>query len=238
MLLIWGVGLPLQTEVAARATCKLHLEGYGSAQGLKSAQLSCSGGNITASAHPVLLANFTQMFSGVQWPDDGDCGEHRMSCLLTLCGETSVLFPAAVVRNVNTSKTVAILLCLAGDSDVVFESADFQQIAVRPITVFSPGVKLHVKGSNFTNNTLRVSPSGMGLAAGALFIANGTALVESSNFRGNVVLSYGGAVALANSATIQMVSSVLEGNTGEKFMLPTSSEHDPVVEGPSTYQPW
>jgi hypothetical protein len=73
-LLFWGVVVLLQSQVAARATCKLHLEGFASAQGIKYAELSCSDGTITASAHPVLLANFTRSFSGVQWSDVGECG--------------------------------------------------------------------------------------------------------------------------------------------------------------------
>lgn len=157
LLLLWGVVVLMQQQVAARATCKLHLEGFGSAQGIKSAELICSGGSITASAHPVLLA--TRTFSGVQWSDDGDCGKQSKNCLLTLCGGTSVLFPSAVVRNVNISKTAAMLLCLAGSSDVVFEAAQFEGNAVRPLTVLSPGVMLHVKVSNFTDNKLRTSPA-------------------------------------------------------------------------------
>jgi hypothetical protein len=206
-------------QVAARATCKLHIEGFGSAQGIKSAELSCSRGTITASAHPLLLAH-TFSGPGVQWSDDGGCGEHRMRCLLTLCGATSVLFPAAVVRNhsVNTSETADMLVCLAGDSDVVFEAADFQKNGVRPITVFSKGVKLHVKGSNFTNNTMHSSPAGMTLAGGALFITNGTALVESSNFRDNCVVSYGGVIVVQSPERIQMVSSVQDHNTGATCM--------------------
>mgnify|MGYP001807610273 CR=1 FL=1 len=162
----------------------------------------------------MLLANFTRTFSGVQWSDDGDCGKQSKNCLLTLCGDTSVLFPSAVVRNVNISKTAAMLLCLAGSSDVVFEAAQFEGNAVRPLTVLSPGVMLHVKASNFTDNKLRTSPAKKDLLGGAMLKSNGTAVVESSNFSANVVLSNGAAIAVESSGSIQLVSSVLFGNRG------------------------
>jgi predicted outer membrane repeat protein len=211
LLLLLGVVLLLQqqqTLVAARATCKLRLEGFISTQGIKSAELSCSGGSITAFAH-LELRNFTRSFSGVSWSDE-DCGDFTRDCLLTLCGDTSATFLSAVVRNVDVS--TSMLLCLDGNSNVTFEAAHFAGNAGRPITVRSPNVKLQIMGSNFTNNTVLLTD----LAGGALRLNGGAAIVQSSVFRGNVVQTSGGAVAVTKSATIQLSSSLFEGNTGER----------------------
>lgn len=216
-LLLLGVVVLLQqqTHVAARATCKLHMEGFGSAQGIKSAQLSCSGGTITASAHPVLLANFTRTFSGVRWSNDSDCGIFTTECLLTVCGDTSATFPSAVVRNVNVSQNIGRLLCLGGSSNSTFEAALFEGNACRPISVRSDSVSLHIRGSNFTNNKL-LWPD---MAGGALLVAGGEAEVESSAFSGNVVLDSGGAVAVGKSASLQVSSTLFTGNKGKQYML-------------------
>lgn len=212
LLLLGVVVLLQQAHVAARATCKLHLEGFGSSRGIKSAQLSCSGGTVTASAHPVLLANFTRSFSGVQWSGYGNCGNFTSDCLLTICGDTSASFTAALVRNVNVSQTADMLVCLAGSSNLVFEAAQFQGNAGRPITVLSPDVKLHLKGSNFTDNKLLWKS----LAGGAVWLGGGTAVVESSIFIGNAVLTDGGAIGVgANVSSFNMSSTVFTGNNGE-----------------------
>ena len=170
----------------------LHLQGFGSAQGIKSAQLSCSGGTITAHAHPVLLGNLTRAFSGVQWSDAWDCVQNNTKCLLILCGDTSAAFPAAVIRNLNVSTTTDAFLCVTGlnpgNSDVLFEGAQFQENAGRPITTTSGSVKLHVKASNFTGNKLPKNGAG-----GALWLGGGAVVVESSVFNTNVVMLNGGA---------------------------------------------
>jgi hypothetical protein len=190
------------------------MEGFGSSQGVKSAQLSCSGGTITASAHPAILANFTGSFSGVQWSNDGDCGKQRQECLLTLCGNTPVLFPSAVVRNVNTSDTAGMLLCFVGNNNLSFEAAQFEGNAIRPITVLSPNVSLHVKNTTFKANQLPERVFSPSLSGGALLIDGGTARVESSNLSGNSVDSSGGAITVMNSARLHLVATVLSGNKG------------------------
>jgi hypothetical protein len=216
VLLLLGVVVLLlqQVQVQARATCKLHLEGYGSAQGIKSAQLTCSGGTITAHAHPVLLGNLTRTFSGVQWSDAWDCVQNNTKCLLILCGDTSAAFPAAVIRNLNVSQTSVAFLCLTGNSDVLFEGAQFQENTGRPISTFSSSVKLHVKGSNFTGKKLPWNQAG-----GALWLGGGTAVVESSVFSGNAVKMDGGAIYVdGNMSSIDLSSSVFKDNNGELFL--------------------
>jgi predicted outer membrane repeat protein len=71
-------------------------------------------------------------------------------------------------------------------------------------------VRLHIKNSTFTNN----SPATEGLWGGALLVAGGSAVVESSSFVGNTA-KYGGAIAVRNSASLKLVASVAKGNKGE-----------------------
>jgi predicted outer membrane repeat protein len=101
---------------------------------------------------------------------------------------------------------------LAGNSDVLFEGAQFQENTGRPIMTLSRGVKLHVKNSNFTDNKLPWKD----LSGGALWLEEGAAVVESSVFSGNVVLMNGGAIAVGgNLSSLDLSSSVFKGNNGE-----------------------
>lgn len=216
VLLQWFLALLLllvvqQQQVQALTSCKLRVEGFGTGQGLKSAQLPCSGGSIQAAAHPSLLRSFAGNFSGVGWSDHSSCADYKKDCVLTICGNSTVRFPSAVVRRVNTSKDVRMLLCLAGSSNVVFEGAHFQGNTGRSITALSQGVRLHIQGSTFSNNNLPWKE----LPGGALLLDGGSALIESTNFSGNTALSSGGAIGVRKTAALKMVASVVRGNTGE-----------------------
>ena len=197
----------------ALTSCKLHFEGFGNKQGLKTAHLDCTGGSIQASAHPSVLGPFTHSFSGVTWSTAGDCGAYKDDCALTLCGNSSVLFVSAVVSRVNIT-TAAMLLCVGGNSNVVFDGAQFQGNTARPVSYFS-GVKLHIKGCNFKNNSI----SWQGSVGGALFVDGGSALVESSSFIGNSAQYRGGAIGVRNSAHLKLVASVVKDNAGGSHVL-------------------
>jgi hypothetical protein len=210
LLVYWLLGalvLLQQHGGEALTSCKLHFEGFGNKQGLKTAHLACTGGSIQASAHPSLLG-FTRSFSGVEWSDAGDCGTWKNHCVLTLCGNSSVHFPSAMVRQVNIS-TFPMLLCMVGNSNVSFDRGQFQGNTARPITTVSPGVQLRIKGSTFTNNSLPWD-----LYGGALTVAGGSALVEASTFSGNSMMYKGGAISVTNSASLQLVASNITANTG------------------------
>jgi hypothetical protein len=236
LLLYWFLGalvLLHQERAEALTSCKLHLEGFGTKFGLKSAQLSCSGGTIQASAHPSMLGPFTRSFSGVEWSDAGDCGKFKNECVLTVCGVTSVHFPSAVVRLVNastngTSGAAHTALCLGGNISVVFEGAQFQRNQVRPLhTAFSQGARLHIKNTTFTKNSLAVLGPYYRLWGGALLVAGGSAAVESSSFVGNTA-EYGGAIGVSNSASLKLVASVAKGNNGEQTLWLGRVQHAPL----------
>jgi predicted outer membrane repeat protein len=228
VLLHWFLGalqLPVQQQlllVEALTSCKLHFEGFGTAQGLRFAQLSCSGGSIQAAAHPSLLEPFARAFSGVEWSNHSSCADFKKECVFTICGNSSVHFPSAVVRRVNTSKTVSMLICLAGRSNVLFNGAQFQGNTGRSITALSQGVKLHMKGSTFSNNNLLWKD----LPGGALLVEGGSAIVESSSFISNSALSSGGAIGVTKNATLKLVGSALKGNTGEATSSAVEGAHD------------
>jgi parallel beta-helix repeat protein len=152
--------------------------------------------------------------------------EAKEELLADAMWNTSALFTSTVVRNINTSRTAAMVLCLAGSSGIVFEAAHFEGNAVRPITVLSPIVKLHVKGSNFTNNKLRKSPSRKNVDGGVLLIGGGTVFVESSTFSNNTVVSNGAAIAMEGSASLQLAKSTFTGNKGESCMPSIRAHHD------------
>jgi hypothetical protein len=205
------VVLLLQLGLASAAvSCSLKFEGYGNKQGLKSAGLSCTGGSITAAAHPVLLAPFSRSFSGVSWSDSGGCGRGKKICLLTICGSSSAVFSGAVITNVNISSSAGALLCVTDSSSLVFDSARFHGNIGLPILGDYTAVRLHFENSKFTNNTNIVE----GLEGAALHMNGGTGLVHSCTFAGNRNLFRGGAIGLSNQTRLTVASSFLQDNEG------------------------
>jgi hypothetical protein len=99
-LVCLGILLLLQLAVCARpaptavpAVCRLRIEGYGNRPGVKTAQLSCTGGTITAAAvpqlRPALGADKNPMASGVRWaPRLKACKqeEEEFGCIFSVCG--------------------------------------------------------------------------------------------------------------------------------------------------------
>ena len=138
LLFWWGVlvTLHLQAAATAKVTCDLHFQGHGARTGLKSAVLSCSGGTITAVAHPELLASFSTAFVGVSWASKGACAALKDQCVLTLCQGSAASFPKATVLNVNAPNTKD-LICLGDSSSADFDNARFQGNTGRPLTVLS-----------------------------------------------------------------------------------------------------
>lgn len=196
---------------SAAVSCSLKFEGYSHKQGVKSAHLSCTGGSITAAAHPVLLAPFSRSFSGVTWSNSGGCGESKEFCLLTICGSSKATFVSADVANVNISSTTGLLLCVRDSSSLVFDNARFHGNSGRPLAGDTTAVQLHIKNSRFTNNTMY----GAAMEGAALHLNGGTGLVQSSTFAGNRGFFRGGAIGLRNNARLTVTSSVLHNNQGE-----------------------
>lgn len=213
LLLLWlGVVVSQQQQGfgSAKVACQLSLEGKGSKPGVKSAQLSCAGGTITAAANPV-LGPFIHTFSGVQWSNKSACGNQQKACILTVCGTSSVAFLSARVAQVNTSTsdTLSNLVCFGDNSSLTFVDARFHGNDARPLTGYGDGVRLHMRSSKFTNN----SASWKEAIGGALLLEGGSVLVESSTFSGNTA-PRGGGIALQGTSFATVVTSVLQHNTG------------------------
>lgn len=219
LLLPWAV-------VGARVTlCTLKIEGHGpSKPGVKTFQLSCSGGSIVAFAHPTLAPHLAST-SGVSWLPNA-CGPWARGCLLAICGDSTVTFAAGTVVQA-ASPSPPLLLCVGGRSHLAFQGARFFDNAARPITGFGPDVSFFIKASSFTNNSLQ-SPSG---SAGAVSLeAGGSAVIEASTFTNNTVLGNGGAISIGGTGSIKVMSSLLQGNAGAACWQPPawSQQYPPV----------
>lgn len=197
----------------ATVTCRLHMEGYGHTTGLKSAQLDCTGGMITAAAHP-MLAPFKSSCSGVQWINSGACGVGRKDCLLTVCGKTEAVFEAATAVHVNVSTAAQSLVCVVGRSNVTFHRARFHANTARCISLPQQSSNatawLNLSKCAFTNNSAPVDWGGV------LYLAGGVTMVEASRFSGNYVRERGGAIGVTNTAQLTLIASLLHNNTGKR----------------------
>ena len=200
--------------VTATVTCQLHMEGYGHIAGLKAAHLACSGGVITAAAHP-MLAPFKHSISGVQWADTDGCGGGRRDCLLKVCGDTAAVFASATIAHVNVSSMAQSLVCIGGRSDATFQRARFYGNTARCISVpqqsSNATVRLHLTKCVFTNNSAPVD------VGGVLALAGGLALVEGSTFSGNSVQKRGGAIGVTNTARAAIISTHFQHNKGSRY---------------------
>lgn len=218
-LLLLGVLLLQQQQelVLARTLCKLELEGYGAAQGIRHASLACTGGSITASVHPRLLAAFSRSFSGVVWSGRGSCGALQRMCALTVCGDTNATFVNASVIGVNVSSTVSNLLCVADSSYVLFQHGSFVSNTAPVISAVNSTVRLHFLSSLFKNNTTPWKEN----FGGALRAEAGWVLVQTSRFYGNrassKTKSAAGAIFVGGRSTVALLSSMLQDNTGEQL---------------------
>jgi len=208
-LLLW-VAAAVTQQAYARVTCELHFQGDGSSSGLRTAKLSCTGGTLTAAAHPSLLVPTIGASSGVQWSNKGDCGTWKNKCVLTVCSDTKAAFLKARVTNVKVPSTTG-LICLGDSSDVLFDHATFLGNTGRSLTVVGSKAKLWIKSSNFLNNTVLGSEA----QGGGLCMQAGTGIVEGSTFLGNSVQYYAGAVAVTGDAYLSISNSVFEGNSGK-----------------------
>jgi hypothetical protein len=207
--------LLLHLRIASGAvSCSLMFKGYGNKQGIKLAHLSCTGGSITAAAHPILLGNFSSRFSGVTWSKSGGCGIGVKICLLTICNSTNATFSGAVITNVNGSRVIGALLCVMDSSSLVFDNTRLHGNTGLPLLGEGTAVHIHIKNSRLTNNTNLVED----LVGAALLINGGTGLVQSSIFAGNRGLLRGGAIGISH-ARLRVESSVLQANAGERKRL-------------------
>lgn len=107
------------SPAAAGAVCRLHLEGFGDRPGLRKAQLACTGGLITAAAHPQLLELLGSAVQGVRWSTDTTCQELISGCLLAICDGTAVtLVNPTVTSIVAASKEGGNSVCITDGSRV------------------------------------------------------------------------------------------------------------------------
>lgn len=96
---------------AKAAVCRLHLEGYRNRTGFKRAELICTGGSITAAAHPVLLQALQKQYNrtaprGVVWAkgDDreGACNAY-VRRLNAVCWQSATAMPDSSAQRSWTS---------------------------------------------------------------------------------------------------------------------------------------
>jgi hypothetical protein len=88
---------------AGQAVCTLNIVGNDKKPGIKTAELSCKGGTITAAAHKILLDFWgaDKPTQGVKWVENvvGACVVGT-NILLTICGVSNAVFIKPTVTQV------------------------------------------------------------------------------------------------------------------------------------------
>jgi hypothetical protein len=203
---------------AGQAVCTLNIVGNGQKPGIKTAELSCKGGTITAAAHNLLLDFWgaDKPTQGVEWVDnaDGDCvaGDN---ILLTLCGASNAVFIKPKVTHVWDEDQLSILVCVAGSqgaASVTMREGTFTGSSVTPLGLYTDGNKLHLDNCVISKNG-HLPVDDATETAGAIAAAGGELLLRSSTISGNVAMgTESGALSVWGSAHVTIENSRFTAN--------------------------
>jgi predicted outer membrane repeat protein len=148
---------------AGAAVCSLTLVGFGNRTGIKEATLSCTGGTIQVAAHRVLqdFWGTDKALPGVVWAGEENCVTNK-ECLLTICGRSNAVFPAATVTllksgsNLTSKAAWQLAVCVTTGSTITFRKSSFTMIkGATPLVIHSNSTSVLVEectihGNNFT----------------------------------------------------------------------------------------
>jgi len=214
-VLVWlalpALGDPAEAATAtgtatAATVCTLRLEGYGTRPGLRTAQLKCTGGSITAAAHPQLLkalgpGKIQGVTQGVVWSSSRECTSdvEDRKCLLSICDKSRAVFVRPVVTHVKPSgEDLYRSLCVSDGSNVAISNGVFTDSGIRPIHVDGKTTSVVIKNSSFVRNIVADDAYG-----GALLVWEGHVTIRSSSFLHNKA-GYGGAICASGQSKVDI----------------------------------
>jgi hypothetical protein len=194
--------------------CRLRLEGHGNRPGLKSAQLSCTGGYITAAANPQLLQALgaDKNPKGVRWAQRLNAckkDDEELGCFFSICdGAATFLNP--VVTNMRSSDG-ANAVCISGGTATLVNGTFLQNSEVRPIRIAGKNTTANISNCRFIANSLKRGER----PGGAIFVSEGArATIHSSTFVNNSA-DAGGAIVVYGRSSVELAQGCPAG-PGEK----------------------
>lgn len=197
------------------STCQLVIKSASSR--LPAAQLQaslvCSGDLVTIAAHTSISNALKKTAQGVRWDPDG-CD--NLSCLLTICGASSVQFQGAEVLSVRDQGLDAAL-CIGGNSKVLFNGGSFSGAFTRQGALLVLGkAQMSLQGTSVANNTGNSTLGGLSMGAGLVVQDDAQVLIAGSHFVGNYAYgseaATGGGVVVQDSGSITIEDSLFERN--------------------------
>jgi predicted outer membrane repeat protein len=199
------------------------MQGFGDKPGIKAFQLSCTGGTVTAKAHKVLKqflgSNLPKQ--GVTWTEDTDCRPVETGCLLTICGQSDVVFANAKITGVKKAPGSSAYaqgdkaLCVSQSSRVTLRNCIFSSSTITPLSTYN-STSVLLDRCNYTNNNMTEAAVSSGV-----WLRNGTVVVRSSTFmrnmgRGMETWGTGSTIAVSGDGRVAIVDSTFTGNTAER----------------------
>lgn len=200
LLQVAAFAAPVPTTTPAM--CKLHLEGYGNRTGIKSAQLSCTGGNITAAADAVLLkALGSQTPQGVTWSSQKTkCDNGRGICLFSICDGAATFVKPMITDVKITGPKGGVSMCIYGGNVTLVDGTFLNSTGMCPVSISGNATAVRIARCNFSANSIDMY-KGHG---GALYVTDGAhAIISSSTFVGNAAYA-GGAIAARFGARVNI----------------------------------
>lgn len=206
---------------AGAAACILNITGLGNRPGIQSAQLSCTGGTITAAAHKALrdFWGAEKILPGVVWGGEGCIG--YQGCLLTLCDASNAVFKSATVTALQGAGKPEpewqLAVCIRGQSTVTFQDSSFTlNKDATPLAVFDNGTTLLLETCTIQGNAFTTDLGGDGWSGGVA-VQHARLTVLSSNITGNTGSGWAaGAVFVRGIAQAKIYDTRLTNNNARQ----------------------
>lgn len=175
--------------------------------------LACTGSPVTAAAHDFVAASLRKTATGIRWDPEG-C--ESLGCLLTICGNSSVVFRGAHVQGVR-ARSLSAAVCVSGSSRVVFKGGVFTGISTSQGVLLVLGdSRLFLEGTRVTNNTASIDVGPLTMGGGLLVQEQAQVRITDCLFAGNRaignVAAFGAALAAQDQSRVLVVGGVFQQN--------------------------
>jgi hypothetical protein len=180
------------------------------------ASLFCSGGPpISVAAHKSLadVLKQQQTAKGVTW-DPGNC--ENLGCLLTICGNSSVIFTAPRVVGVQDQR-LAAAVCITGNTRVEFQDGLFSRLSTSQGAILAVGAaKVTLLRTSVTNNRANGTLGFVTMGGGLLVQERAEVHIQDCTISGNRadgnVAALGAALAVQDRSRVMVTNSAFADN--------------------------
>lgn len=193
LVLLMVLQLAAGQESQPAAQCQLHIEGTPGTEDdwplgrVRVAEGSCKGGPVALGMHAQLLNSSRLHFKGVSWSDG--CAMH--GCLITICGQTRVVFANSTISGVNDDSESELykkiksvgsmfrIVCVRDAAHVTFEHTVLRGNMASAIVAFNTS-KVVLRASKVVHNVGFVHAGGVSATDSADVVVTDGSEIDSN----------------------------------------------------------